>query len=132
MTSSLTIESTSEDTVTVLFAGGRLVHDDDKLTQQWEFWPKVTSLCQQRGIRRVLIRNELVGEISSNYVRDLHLNLENFGLVRSIRYAMVVPDQRSRGVLKFGYRLASSEGWDLEIFEDLPAATAWLARPLVK
>ena len=115
--------------MTVVFSGERRVHDAEKLEQQWEFWPQATALCRRKGIRRVLVINELVGEISSTYVRGLHLNLEEFGLDRSLRYAMVVAEPHARGVLKFGYELAKGLGWDIEIFEEIDAATAWLARP---
>jgi hypothetical protein len=114
----------------VVFSGQRRVHDFEKLEQQWEFWPQATALCRSKGIRRVLVINELAGEISSTYVRGLHLNLEEFGLDRSLRYAMVVTEPRARGVLTFGIELAKSLGWDIEIFEQRTAAEAWLARPL--
>ena len=122
--------SETEDTLTVVFSGQRRVHDFEKLEQQWEFWPQATALCRRKGIRRVLVLNELVGEISSTYVRGLHLNLEQFGFDRSLRYAMVVAEPHARGVLGFGIGLAKGLGWDIEIFEEKAAAEAWLARPL--
>ncbi len=114
----------------MVFSGQRRVHDFEKIEQQWEFWPQATALCRRKGIRRVLVLNELVGEISSTYVRGFHLNLEQFGLDRSLRYAMVVVEPRARGVLGFGIGLAKGLGWDIEIFEEAAAAEAWLARPL--
>ena len=66
----------------------------------------------------------------TTYVRGFHLNLEQFGLDRSLRYAMVVAEPRARGVLSFGIGLAKDLGWDIEIFEEKAAAEAWLARPL--
>jgi hypothetical protein len=119
----------SEDTLTVVFSGDRRVHDFEKLEQQWEFWPEATERCRRKGIRRVLVLNELAGEISTTYVRGLHLNLEEFGLDRSLRYAMVVAEPHARGVLTFGIELAKSLGWDIEIFDDVAAAKVWLARP---
>jgi len=113
----------------VVFSGQRRVHDFEKIEQQWEFWPQATALCRRRGIRRVLVLNELVGEISSTYVRGLHLNLEQFGLDRSLRYAMVVAEPRARSVLSYGIELAKGLGWDIEIFEEPAVAAAWLARP---
>ena len=121
--------SETEDTLTVVFGGQRRVHDFEKIEQQWEFWPQATALCRRKGIRRVLVLNELVGEISSSYVRGLHLNLEEFGFDRSLRYAMVVAEPHARNVLSFGIALAKDLGWDIEIFEEPSAATAWLARP---
>lgn len=122
--------SETEDTLTVVFRGQRRVHDFEKLEQQWEFWPQATALCRRKGIRRVLVLNELVGEISSTYVRGLHLNLEDFGFDRSLRYAMVVAEPRARGVLTFGIELAKGLGWDIEIFQETASAQAWLSRPL--
>ena len=114
----------------MIFSGQRRVHDFEKLEQQWEFWPQATAHCRRQGIRRVLVLNELQGEISSTYVRGLHLNLEEFGLDRSLRYAMVVAEPRARGVLTFGIELAKGLGWDIEIFDQVAPAQAWLARPL--
>jgi len=114
----------------VVFRGQRRVHDFEKLEQQWEFWPQATALCRRKGIRRVLVLNELVGEISSTYVRGLHLNLEDFGFDRSLRYAMVVAEPRARGVLTFGIELTKGLGWDIEIFQETASAQAWLSRPL--
>jgi hypothetical protein len=122
--------SETEDTLTVVFSGQRRVHDFEKIEQQWEFWPEATALCRRKGIRRVLVLNDLVGEISSTYVRGLHLNLEQFGLDRSLRYAMVVAEPHARAVLSSGIRLAKGLGWDIEIFDDRAPAEAWLARPL--
>jgi hypothetical protein len=115
--------------LTVVFSGERRVHDFEKLEQQWEFWPEATALCRRKGIRRVLVLNELVGEISSTYVRGLHLNLEEFGLDQGLRYAMVVGEPHARGVLTFGIELAKGLGWDIEIFAETAPARAWLARP---
>ena len=74
--------------------------------------------------------NELVGALSSSYVRDFHSNLDKFGLDRSLRYAMVVGDPRSRSVLHLGIALAREAGWDIAIFAERAAAEAWLARTL--
>ena len=114
----------------VVFSGDRRVHDFEKIEEQWEFWPAATQRCRSLGIRRVLVLNELAGAISSNYVRDFHSNLDQYGLARDIRYAMVVPDARSRSVLSLGIALAKDDGWDIEIFAARPPAEAWLARPL--
>ncbi len=114
----------------MVFSGQRRLHDSEKLEQQWEFWPQATELCRRKGIRRVLVLNELAGEISSTYVRGLHLNLEEFGFDRGLRYAMVVAEPRARGVLTFGIELAKELGWDIEIFEEIATAQAWLSRPL--
>lgn len=73
--------------------------------------------------------NELVGEISSTYVRGLHLNLEEFGLDRRLRYAMVVAEPHARSVLAFGIELAKGLGWDIEIFDEIATAQVWLSRP---
>lgn len=108
----------------------RRVHDAEKIEQQWEFWPAATQRCKALGIRRVLVLNELAGPISSNYVRDFHSSLDRFGLDRTIRYAMVVRDPRSRSVLSLGIALARDAGWDIDIFEEQAPAEAWLARPL--
>jgi hypothetical protein len=113
----------------VVFSGQRRVHDSEKIEQQWEFWPQATQLCRSKGIRRVLVLNELVGPISSTYVRNFHSNLEQFGMDPGIRYAMVVGEPHARGVLAFGIALAKEAGWDIEIFAARPAAEAWLARP---
>ncbi len=114
----------------MLFSGERRVHDFEKIEEQWEFWPATTLHCRSRGIRRVLVLNELAGEISSTYVRDFHTNLDKFGFDRDIRYAMVVREPRARAVLSLGIALASRGGWDIAIFSEEPAATQWLARPL--
>jgi hypothetical protein len=127
---SIYVSSETADTLTVVFSGDRRVHDFEKIEEQWEFWPAATQRCRSKGIRRVLVLNELAGAISSSYVRDFHSNLDQFGLDRGIRYAMVVRDPRSRSVLSLGIALARAAGWDIEIFEDQPAAGAWLARPL--
>ncbi len=127
---SIYIACETADTVTVVFTGDRRVHDFEKIEEQWEFWPGATQHCRSRGIRRVLVRNELAGPISSNYARDLHTDLGRFGLDREIRYAMVVRDPRSRSVLSLGIALAKDAGWDIEIFEEEGPARAWLARPL--
>lgn len=124
------IASETADTVTVVFAGDRRVHDFEKIEEQWEFWPGVTQHCRSRGIRRVLVLNELVGPISSSYVRDFHTDLARFGLDREIRYAMVVRERRSRSVLSLGIALAKQGGWDIEIFDKETLAREWLARPL--
>jgi len=116
--------------VTVVFSGDRRAHDLEKIEEQWEFWPAATQHCRSRGIRRVLVLNELVGALSSNYVRDFHSNLDKFGFDRSIRYAMVVRDPRSRSVLGLGIALAREAGWDIAIFDEQADAEAWLARPL--
>jgi len=126
---SIYIASETADTLTVVFSGDRRVHDFEKIEEQWEFWPGATQLCKSKGIRRVLVLNELAGPISSNYVRDFHTDLDRFGLDRGIRYAMAVPDPRSRSVLMLGIALAKEAGWDIEIFEQQAAAEAWLARP---
>ncbi|MEO5687008.1 MAG: hypothetical protein ABIR54_06560 [Burkholderiaceae bacterium] len=127
---SITIASETADTVTVVFSGQRRIHDFEKIEEQWEFWPATTQRCRTLGIRRVLVLNELAGPISSNYVRDFHINLDRFGLGRDIRYALVVGDPRSRSVLSLGIALAKEAGWDIEIFEEQVAAEAWLARAL--
>ncbi len=114
----------------MLFSGDRRVHDFEKIEEQWEFWPAATQRCRALGIRRVLVRNELAGSISSNYVRAFHSNLDQYGLARDIRYAMVVRDPRSRSVLSLGIALAREAGWDIEIFEAQAEAETWLARPL--
>ena len=126
---SIYVAAETEDTLTVVFSGDRRVHDFEKVEEQWEFWPQATQLCHSKGIRRVLVLNELVGPISSNYVRHFHSNLEQFGLDPGIRYAMVVGEPHSRGVLAFGIGLAKDLGWDIEIFAERPAAEVWLARP---
>ena len=114
----------------MLFSGDRRVHDFEKIEEQWEFWPAATLRCRSLGIRRVLVLNELAGEISSTYVRDFHTNLDKFGFDREIRYAMVVREPHARGILSLGIALASRAGWDIAIFSDEPAAGSWLARPL--
>ncbi len=127
---SIYIACETADTVTVVFSGDRRVHDSEKIEEQWEFWPRATQHCRSRGIRRVLVVNELVGPISSTYVRDFHTDLGRFGLDREIRYATVVRDPKSRSVLSLGIALAKQAGWDIEIFDEEAAARAWLARPL--
>ena len=127
---SIYIASETADTVTVVFSGDRRVHDAEKIEEQWEFWPAATQRCRTLGIRRVLVLNELVGPVSSTYVRDFHTDLGRFGLDREIRYAMVVRDRRSRSVLSLGIALAKEAGWDIEIFDKETAARDWLARPL--
>ena len=127
---SITISSETADTVVVLFSGDRRVHDLEKIEEQWEFWPAATQRCRALGIRRVLVLNEMAGAISSDYVRDFHSNLDQYGLDRDIRYAMVVRDPRTRSVLSLGIALAKEAGWDIEIFAARAAAEAWLARPL--
>ena len=127
---SIYIASETAYTVTVVFAGDRRVHDSEKIEEQWEFWPRATQHCRSRGIRRVLVLNELVGPISSTYVRDFHSDLGRFGFDREFRYAMVVRDRRARSVLSLGIALAKERGWDIEIFDKESAAREWLARPL--
>ncbi len=127
---SLTIVSETADIVTVLFSGERRVHDFEKIEEQWEFWPATTQRCRSLGIRRVLVLNELEGEISSTYVRDFHTNLGKFGFDREIRYAMVVREPRARAILSLGIALASADGWDIGIFSEVSAAQEWLAQPL--
>ncbi len=127
---SIYIAGETADTVTVVFSGDRRVHDFEKIEEQWEFWPGATQHCRSRGIRRVLVLNELAGPISSNYVRDFHTDLGRFGLDREIRYAMVVRNARARSVLTLGIALAKDAGWDIEIFDNETDARAWLARPL--
>lgn len=127
---SIYIASETADIVTVVFAGDRRVHDAEKIEEQWEFWPRATQHCRSRGIRRVLVLNELVGPISSTYVRDFHSDLGRFGFDRELRYAMVVRDRRARSVLSLGIALAKEAGWDIAIFDKESAAREWLARPL--
>lgn len=127
---SIAIASETADTLTVVFSGERRVHDFEKIEEQWEFWPAATLRCKTLGIRRVLVRNELTGPISSTYVRDFHLDLANFGFDRDIRYAMVVRDPHARAILGLGIALAKDAGWDIAIFDDPSRAEAWLARPL--
>ena len=127
---SIYIASETADTVTVVFSGERRVHDSEKIEEQWEFWPRATQHCRSRGIRRVLVVNELAGPISSTYVRDFHTDLGRFGLDREIRYATVVRDPKSRSVLSLGIALARQAGWDIEIFDEEAPAREWLARPL--
>ena len=127
---SITIASETADTMTVVFSGDRRVHDFEKIEEQWEFWPVATLRCRSLGIRRVLVLNELVGGISSTYVRDFHTNLDKFGFDREIRYAMVVREPHARGILSLGIALASGAGWDIAIFSEASAAGSWLARPL--
>jgi hypothetical protein len=126
----ITIASQTEDTLVVRFSGQRRVHDFEKIEEQWEFWPAATLRCKSLGIHRVLVLNELVGEISSTYVRDFHTNLDKFGFDRAIRYAMVVREPHARAILGLGIGLAGEAGWDIAIFGEQPAAEAWLARPL--
>ena len=78
----------------------------------------------------MLVLNELVGEISSTYVRDFHTNLDKFGFDREIRYAMVVRDPHARAILSLGIALARDAGWDIAIFSQESAAKEWLARAL--
>ena len=127
---SIYIASETADTVTVVFSGDRRIHDFEKIEEQWEFWPATTLRCKSQGIRRVLVLNELVGEISSTYVRDFHTNLDKFGFDREIRYAMVVREPHARAILSLGIALASDAGWDIAIFSQESAAKEWLARPL--
>ena len=114
----------------MLFSGERRLHDFEKIEEQWEFWPATTLRCKSLGIRRVLVLNELVGEISSTYVRDFHTNLDKFGFDRGIRYAMVVREPHARAILSLGMALASKAGWDIAIFSQQSAAEEWLLRPL--
>ena len=125
----ITIASETADTVTVNFSGERRTHDLEKIEEQWEFWPAATQRWRALGIRRVLVRNELAGAISSDYVRAFHSNLDRYGFDRTMRYAMVVRDARSRSVLSLGIALAKEAGWDIEIFAEEASAEAWLARP---
>ena len=127
---SIYIACETADTVTVVFSGSRRVHDFEKIEEQWEFWPAATLRCRSLGVRRVLVLNELEGEISSTYVRDFHTNLGKFGFDRELRYAMVVREPRARAILGLGIALASADGWDIAIFSDVAAAEEWLARPL--
>ena len=127
---SIYIASETADTVTVVFSGDRRIHDFEKIEEQWEFWPATTLRCRGLGIRRVLVLNELVGEISSTYVRDFHTNLDKFGFDREIRYAMVVRDPHARAILSLGIALARDAGWDIAIFSQESAAKEWRARGL--
>jgi hypothetical protein len=127
---SITICCETADTMTVLFRGNRRVHDFEKIEEQWEFWPAATQRCKALGVRRVLVRNELTGPISSNYVRNFHSSLDQYGLDRGIRYAMVVPQARTRSLLSLGIELAKDAGWDIAIFAEEAVARHWLARPL--
>ena len=127
---SITIACETADTLTVVFSGERRVHDFEKIEEQWEFWPAATLRCKSLGIRRVLVRNEMSGPISSTYVRDFHLDLGNFGFDRDIRYAMVVRDPHARAILGLGIALARDAGWDIGIFDEQSPAEHWLARPL--
>lgn len=127
---SIFIANETADTLTVVFSGDRRVHDFEKIEEQWEFWPAATQRCRTLGIRRVLVLNQLAGALSSNYVRNFHSNLDQYGLDRDLRYAMVVPDPRSRSVLSLGIALAKDAGWDIEIFDEQAPGEDWLARPL--
>lgn len=101
--------------------------DRELLAHALEHWSRITQMCLERGIRRVINISDIVGGASSTAALRVFSNPEDFGWDRSIRMAIVRPDARTRQIIGMAIEVSKRNGWPFELFATEAEGLAWLA-----
>lgn len=117
------------DHVAVRMTGHWPSLDRELLVLALEHWSRVTQLCLERGIRRVLNVSDVAGSGSSTAALRVYSNPEDFGWDRSIRMAIVRPDVRARQIIGMAVEVSKRKGWPFELFASEEDGLAWLGSP---
>lgn len=100
--------------------------DREILIHTLEHWSRVTHLCFERNVRRVLSISEVAGAASSSAALRIHSHPEDFGWDRSIRMAVVCSDARTRQIIGMAVEVSKRNGWPFELFASELDGLEWL------
>lgn len=101
--------------------------DREILMHTLEHWSRVTHLCFERNIRRVLSISDVAGVASSSAALRIYSHPQDFGWDRSIRMAIVRSDARTRQIIGMAVEVSKRKGWPFELFASELEGLEWLS-----
>jgi len=101
--------------------------DREILMHTLEQWSRVTHLCFEHNVRRVLSISDVVGVASSSAALRIYSHPEDFGWDRSIRMAIVRADARTRRIIGMAVEVSKRNGWPFELFASELEGLEWLS-----
>jgi hypothetical protein len=101
--------------------------DREVLVHTFEQWSRVTHLCCERNITRVLSISDVVGVPSSSAALRIYSNPDDFGWDRSIRMAIVRSDARTRQIIGMAVEVSKRNGWPFRLFATEADGLRWLS-----
>jgi hypothetical protein len=101
--------------------------DREVWVQTLEQWSRVTHLCFERNITRVLSISDVAGVASSSAALRIYSNPDDFGWDRSIRMAIVPSDARTRQIIAMAVEVSRRNGWPFRLFATAADGLRWLS-----
>jgi sugar/nucleoside kinase (ribokinase family) len=115
---------TFEDRGSYLFAH---IAGDDSFAASLSYWNEIAGKVSQLGRRKLLIHEELRGEVNENEMRELLMDLTHSGL-KDVRIAFFDEDRSHMPINAVGQTLSASMGGHTRIFDSLEAARQWIEK----
>ncbi len=97
----------------------------DSFSASLSYWNEIADQVRKGGYKKLLVHENLVGEVTAGEVFDLIGDLEKSGLV-GIQIAFFDENPADGDVNHFGQLVAGNRGGTIQIFQSLEAAEKWI------
>ena len=97
----------------------------DSFAASLSYWNEIADKARALNARKLLVHEDLIGEINNHEMFDLITDLLPSGLL-NVQIAVFDENTENRRINAIGQALAHNMGGQVEVFESLEAAQEWL------
>lgn len=103
------------------------VSGKDSFAACLSYWHAIADKVAEFGLRKLLVHENLEGDISEGEIFDLMVDLKDSGLL-GIRIAFFDENDADSQINNLGRLVANNRGGNVCIFQSLEAAQSWIER----
>lgn len=100
----------------------------DSFAASLRYWNEIADEIDQSGHRKLLVHEDLTGDISGREIYDLIKDLKN-SVLREVKIAFYDENTADTFLNNLGRLIANHHGGKVRIFKTLDEARHWIERP---
>jgi hypothetical protein len=97
----------------------------DSFAASLSYWNEIADQVTKSGKQKLLVHENLVGEVSQAEIYDLIADLSKSALMNT-RIAFYDENHADESVNQFGRMVAQNRGANIQVFQSLAAAERWI------
>ena len=98
---------------------------NDSFAASLSYWHQIADYGKGKGIQKLLVHENLIGEVSETEMYDVMMDLKDSGLL-SVKIAFYDENKAETELNSLGQLVATNRGANIQIFGSLEDAEHWI------